>query len=201
MISGILLAAGMSTRMGEPKALLDWGGEPLVRYQIRQLREAGADEVIVVLGHRGDEIHRELRGLEYRGVLNPTYQLGRAGSLRMGAKAVSREAEAIVVLNVDQPRPASLIRAVIEAWAREPSAAAARPEHEGRHGHPVVLAGRLRGELLEASDGSGGLRGVLAAHADAIVDAPCGTECLPDLNTREEYEAARAALAADSAGA
>ncbi|MYK25863.1 MAG: NTP transferase domain-containing protein, partial [Dehalococcoidia bacterium] len=50
MISSILLAAGMSTRMGQPKALLDWGGEPLICYQIRQLQEAGVDEVVVVLG-------------------------------------------------------------------------------------------------------------------------------------------------------
>lgn len=199
MIAGILLAAGMSTRMGEPKALLDWGGEPLVRYQVRQLREAGADEVVVVLGHRGDDVHREMRGLDCRTVLNATYQLGRAGSLRAGAKAVSREAETIVVLNVDQPRAAALIRAVIEA--RTPEAAAARPAHGGRHGHPVALAGRLRGELLEASDEDGGLRGVLAAHADAIVDAPAGEECLLDLNTRAEYEAALAARAADAAGA
>lgn len=199
MIAGILLAAGASTRMGEPKALLDWGGEPLVRYQVRQLREAGADEVVVVLGHRGDDVHRELRGLDCRVVLNPTYQLGRAGSLRAGAKAVSREAETIVVLNVDQPRAAALIRAVVEA--RAPEASAARPAHGGRHGHPVALAGRLRGELLEASEASGGLRGVLAAHADAIADAPAGAECLLDLNTREEYEAAVAARAAEAAGA
>lgn len=199
MIAGILLAAGMSTRMGEPKALLDWGGEPLVRYQVRQLREAGADEVVVVLGHRGDDVHREMRGLDCRTVLNATYQLGRAGSLRAGAKAVSREAETIVVLNVDQPRAAALIRAVIEA--RTPEAAAARPAHGGRHGHPVALAGRLRGELLEASEEDGGLRGVLAAHADAIVDAPAGEECLLDLNTRAEYEAALAARAAEAAGA
>ena len=199
MIVGILLAAGMSTRMGEPKALLDWGGEPLVRYQVRQLREAGADEVVVVLGHRGDDVHREMRGLDCRTVLNATYQLGRAGSLRAGAKAVSREAETIVVLNVDQPRAAALIRAVIEA--RTPEAAAARPAHGGRHGHPVALAGRLRGELLEASEADGGLRGVLAAHADAIVDAPAGEECLLDLNTRAEYEAALAARAAEAAGA
>lgn len=199
MIAGILLAAGMSTRMGEPKALLDWGGEPLVRYQVRQLREAGADEVVVVLGHRGDDVHREMRGLDCRTVLNATYQLGRAGSLRAGAKAVSREAETIVVLNVDQPRAAALIRAVIEA--RTPEAAAARPAHGGRHGHPVALAGRLRGELLEASEEDGGLRGVLAAHADVIVDAPAGEECLLDLNTRAEYEAALAARATDAAGA
>lgn len=196
MISSILLAAGMSTRMGEPKALLDWGGEPLICYQIRQLREAGADEVVVVLGYRADEIHRELHGLDYRSVLNPVYQLGRAGSLRAGAKAVSREATAIVVLNVDQPRPAELIRAVIEAHT--PAASATRPVAGERHGHPVALSGRLRGELAVASDETEGLRGVLAAHADAIVDVPSDERCLLDLNTPGEYEAAVAALAGDA---
>ena len=193
MISSILLAAGMSTRMGEPKALLDWGGEPLIRYQIRQLQEAGVDEVVVVLGYRADEIHRKLHGLTYRSVLNPVYQLGRAGSLRAGAKAVNREASAIVVLNVDQPRPAELIRAVVEAHT--PTASATRPAHGDRHGHPVVLSGRLRRELIAATDDQQGLRGVLAGHLDAIVDVPSDESCLLDLNTPADYEAAVAALA------
>ena len=194
MISSILLAAGMSTRMGEPKPLLDWGGEPLIRYQIEQLLQGGVDEVVVVLGHRGDDVHRKLHGLAYRAVLNPTFQLGRAGSLRMGAKAVAREASAIVILNVDQPRPASLIRALIEAHTAE--ATVTRPEHEGRHGHPVVVSSRLRAELLTADDADGGLHGVVAAHEDEIVDVPTDASCLLDLNTREEYEAALAAMAA-----
>ena len=45
----ILLAAGMSSRMGKPKAMLDWFGEPLINYQINQLKEGGADEIVVVL--------------------------------------------------------------------------------------------------------------------------------------------------------
>ena len=196
MISSILLAAGMSTRMGEPKALLDWGGEPLIRYQIRQLQEAGVDEVVVVLGYRADEIHRKLHGLTYRSVLNPVYQLGRAGSLRAGAKAIDREASAVVLLNVDQPRPADLIGAVIDGHT--PAAAATRPVHDGHHGHPVVLSGRLRGELIAATDDRQGLRGVLAAHAADIVDIPSDERCLLDLNTPDEYEAAVAALAGDS---
>ena len=194
MISSIVLAAGMSTRMGTPKALLDWGGEPLLRYQVKQLQEGGVDEVVVVLGYRADEIHRQLRGLGCRVVLNPQYQLGRAGSLRMAAKAVDRDANAIVVANVDQPRPAALIRELLAAHAG--GALITRPAHEGRHGHPVVVSGALRGELLTASDEDGGLRGVLAAHADEILDlAVDDGACLLDLNTPEEYEAARAALA------
>ena len=196
MISSILLAAGMSTRMGEPKALLDWGGEPLIKYQIRQLQEAGVDEVVVVLGYRADEIHRKLHGLTYRSVLNPVYQLGRAGSLRAGAKAVNREASALVLLNVDQPRPAELIRSVIDAHT--PQASATRPAHGDHHGHPVVLAGRLRAELLAATEDEQGLRGVLAAHEDAIVDVPSDERCLLDLNTPDDYAAAVAALAGES---
>ncbi len=198
MISSILLAAGMSTRMGQPKALLDWGGEPLICYQIRQLQEAGVDEVVVVLGYRADEIHRELHGLTYRSVLNPVYQLGRAGSLRAGAKAVNREASAIVILNVDQPRPAELIRSLLEAHT--PAASATRPAHGDRHGHPVVLAGRLQGELVAATDDERGLRGVMEAHAGDIVDVPSDERCLLDLNTPDDYEAAIAALAGDSQG-
>jgi len=196
MISSILLAAGMSTRMGEPKALLDWGGEPLICYQIRQLQEAGVDEVVVVLGYRADEIHRKLHGLTYRSVLNPVYQLGRAGSLRAGAKAVHREASAIVILNVDQPRPAELIRSLLEAHTA--AASATRPAHGERHGHPVVLAGRLQTELLAATDDERGLRGVLDAHAADIVDVPSDERCLLDLNTPADYEAAVAALAGDA---
>lgn len=198
MISSILLAAGMSTRMGEPKALLDWGGEPLIAYQIRQLQEAGVDEVVVVLGYRADDIHRKLHGLTYRSVLNPLYQHGRAGSLRAGAKAINREASAIVILNVDQPRPADLIRSVVEAHT--PAASATRPAQGDRHGHPVVLAGRLLGELLAATDEQRGLRGVLAGHQDAIVDVPSDERCLLDLNTPDEYEAALAALAGGRQG-
>ncbi len=196
MISSILLAAGMSTRMGQPKALLDWGGEPLICYQIRQLQEAGVDEVVVVLGYRADDIHRKLHGLTYRSVLNPVYQLGRAGSLRAGAKAVSPEASAIVLLNVDQPRPADLIRSVIEGHTSADSAT--RPVHGDRHGHPVVVAGRLRNELLAATEDERGLRGVMEAHVNEIVDVPSDERCLLDLNTPDDYEAALAALAGDS---
>src|SRR5437660_3614492 len=101
MISSIVLAAGMSNRMGEPKALLDWGGEELVNWQVRQLKEAGVDEVIVVIGHMADPIRRRMKRADCRVMLNPRYQMGRAGSLRIGAKAVNRDTEAILIINVD----------------------------------------------------------------------------------------------------
>lgn len=190
MISSIVLAAGMSTRMGEPKALLDWGGEPLICYQVRQLREAGCEEVIVVLGHRADDIQRKMRTADCRVMLNARFFAGRAGSLRIGAKAVNRDAEAIVIINVDQPRPASFIRSLIQAHT--PSASATRPVKDGHHGHPVIVAGRLREELMAATDENEGLLGVLRAHASELAEVQTDDLLALDMNTPDDYQAARA---------
>ena len=194
MISSIVLAAGQSTRMGgNPKALLDWGGEPLVCYQVRQLLEAGVDEVVVVLGYRADEVRRKLYGLKCRVMVNPRYIAGRAGSLRIGAKAVNRDADTIVVLNVDQPRPASLIRELLEK--HDPEKAATRPALAGEHGHPVVVSGRLRAEMMEATDEEQGLRGVLEKHEAEIADIPVSDATATiDVNTEEDYVSARASF-------
>lgn len=188
VISSIVLAAGLSTRMGRPKALLDWQGEPLVSYQVRQLREAGVDEVIVVLGYRSDDVVRAMRRAQCRIMNNPRYFAGRAGSLRIGAKATNRDADAILVVNVDQPRTAAFYRMLIAA--HDPLHAATRPVHEGRTGHPVVVSKRLREELLRVSEEGDGLRGVLRAHASELGSVEAGTVCLLDVNTPAEYEAA-----------
>ena len=176
--------------MGRPKALLDWGGRPLAVYQVEQLREAGADEVIVVLGHRTDDIRRMLRRSACRVMNNPAYHAGRAGSLRVGAKAVNRDADAIIVANVDQPRPASFYRELMAA--HQAGTAATRPAFEGHHGHPVIVSGRLRTEMMEATEHEQGLAGVLRNHASELAEFPSTSLCLLDLNTPEEYAAALA---------
>jgi CTP:molybdopterin cytidylyltransferase MocA len=192
MISSIILAAGESSRMGEPKALLDWGGEPLICHEVRQLRDAGVDEVIVVLGHEADRIHRSMARAQCRVMLNPRFFAGRAGSLRIGAKAVNRDASAILVANVDQPRTEDFLRALLAA--HRPEAAATRPAHQGRTGHPVVVAGRLRDEILAAGEANEGLRGILRTHASEVVDVELGELALLDMNTPAEYEEARRRL-------
>ena len=191
MLSSIVLAAGFSSRMGRPKALLNWGGDPLIAYHIRQLREAGADEVIVVLGHRGDEVQRGMRGLslDCRVMFNSRFQLGRASSLRIGAKAVSRDADAIVITSVDQPRPADFVRNLAVAY--QPDRAGIRPVHNGHHGHPIVLAGSLREELMAATEESDGLLAVVRAHETELDELPTNDDLLSlDINTPDDYQAA-----------
>ncbi len=191
MLSSIVLAAGFSSRMGRPKALLDWGDEPLIAYHVHQLREAGADEVIVVLGHRGDEIQRGMRGhnLDCRVMLNSRFQLGRASSLRLGAKAVSRDADAIVITGVDQPRPAEFVRNLATAFTGE--RAGIRPVHDGHHGHPIVLSGTLREELMAASEESEGLLAIVRAHQGELDELATNDDLLSlDINTPDDYQAA-----------
>jgi molybdenum cofactor cytidylyltransferase len=189
-VAAILLAAGESTRMGTPKPLLDWFGEALVDYQIRQLREAGCEEVVVVLGHRAGEIEPVVSTAGGRCVRNESYREGRASSLRAGAEALG-EPEAIVVASVDQPRPANVVRQLIEE--RETRAAlVAAPTFEGERGHPIVVDGKLLPELRSAREETLGLRGVIGGHEDGVAEVIFETPAiLLDFNTPDEYEEAK----------
>ena len=175
--------------MGETKALLDWGGEPLVCYQVKQMQEAGCDEVIVVLGHKADDVSRQMKTLTCRTMLNARYQHGRAGSVRIGAKAANRDADAILIADIDSPRPAAFLRSLLEG--HRPESAITRPARNGVHGHPIVVSGRLREEMMGVSDASEGLLAVLRAHASEIGEVDAGDLLDLGFNTPEEYRAAR----------
>lgn len=197
MTAAILLAAGESRRMGRPKALLPWHGRPLIAYQIQQLAAAGVERIVVVLGHEADAVRPEARGPGVSAVVNEGYREGRASSLRVGAAALPEGAGPVLVLNVDQPRPAAVFRTLIEAQQRT-GVRIVRPVHRGRRGHPPVLAGDLLPELCAVTEETQGLRAVMAAHGGEIRDVELDDPivCL-DLNTPEEY---REALARYGAG-
>jgi molybdenum cofactor cytidylyltransferase len=183
-VAAILLAAGESTRMGSPKPLLPWGDETLVEYDIRQLREAGADDVVVVVGHATEGITSLAKAAGARVMFNASYRTGRATSLAAGAHAI-RSADLIVVANVDQPRPAAIIRSLLA----EHEGPITVPTHNGQRGHPVVVEGALLTELRAVNDATQGLRAVVERHHvhEVSFHSPL---VLLDLNTREDYEGA-----------
>jgi molybdenum cofactor cytidylyltransferase len=196
--AAILLAAGESTRMGRPKALLPWGETTLIAYQVRELLAAGVDDVVVVLGHAADEVRPQAPS-QARVVVNEAYRQGRASSLRAGAAALPDDADPIVVLNVDQPRPSQVLRALLAAH-REGGSPITVPVAQGRRGHPPVLAGSLLPELRAASEEAQGLRGVIASHQEAVREVPFDSPLvLLDMNTPAEYQRALAELDRPSA--
>ncbi|MER3420255.1 MAG: hypothetical protein C4290_06910, partial [Chloroflexota bacterium] len=121
----------------------------------------------------------------------PRYAGGRAGSVRVGAAAVREPVTAVLTLNVDQPRPAELIRAIV-ATHLAGGAAITVPVWAGRRGHPPVFAGTLLPELRAVTEEGEGLRAVRRAHAAETREVDLGDpRVLVDINTPESYHEAR----------
>lgn len=189
MICGIVLAAGRSRRMGEPKALLAAGDETFLHRAIRALREGGCAYVVVVTARLDDEAARRIAEeaalLDAGIAVNPAAESQQADSLRVGLRSLPPEAEAAVVAPVDVPDVSgALVRAVIDAHRRT-GAPVALPAREGRHGHPVLFARRVFQELMRPELPQGA-RTVVHAHARHLAEVP--VDALPaDLDTPEEY--------------
>lgn len=175
MIAGIVLAAGRSRRMGEPKALLRLEGRTFLRRAVEALRQGGCGLVVVVTGPPEDEVARRVAGeAEALGAVvavNPDAEAEQADSLRVGLLALPPDAEAAVVAPVDVPRvPAELVERIIAAFRRS-GAPVVVPAREGKHGHPVLFARRVFPELL--ADGlAEGARTVVHAHRGALEEVP-----------------------------
>jgi molybdenum cofactor cytidylyltransferase len=194
-VAAVLLAAGESTRMGEPKALLPWiNDEPLVSYQLHALKKAGYEPIVVVLGHDPYAIDAALPDdVRVWAVVNDRYKMGRTTSIVTGAVHVATpETDGLLIISVDQPRSVAMLRTLREAWEREQPYIAI-PSLNGKGGHPPLFDGGLIPELLQVSEEEEGLRQVMRNFADqrlfVDVDDPL---TLTNLNTHEDYEAALA---------
>lgn len=194
MICGIVLAAGRSRRMGEPKALLRAGNDTFVEHAVRALYEGGCGYVVVVTGPLDDEaalaIAEGAALLDAGIAVNPAAESEQADSLRIGLGALPPEAEAALVAPVDVPDVSgALVRAVIHAYRRT-GAPVALPASGARHGHPVLFARRVFAELMRPELPQGA-RTVVHAHAAELAEVP--VDVLPmDLDTPEEYRRWRA---------
>lgn len=191
MIPAVVLAAGKSTRMGRPKATLPLNGDTFLTRIIRTFREAGVDDVIVVVGHEAADVVEavETRGLPARFVMNPEYESGQLSSLLAGLSAVDRPGTAALLLTlVDVPMiDVSTVRAVLERY-RLTHAAIVRPVTGPLHGHPVLIDRRLFQELRRADAASGGAKPIVRAHASAAGDVTVDDPgAFLDVDTPDEY--------------
>ncbi|MYC08109.1 MAG: nucleotidyltransferase family protein [Chloroflexi bacterium] len=189
-VSAILTAAGESRRMGRPKPLLAWRGTTLVEHQISALFDGGAAEVVVVVGHEADAVAAQVAHTGARCVPNPDYLQGKTTSIKSGLSAISADADAIMLLAVDQPRTASIVSAVVRAHIAG-DALITSPRYEGHGGHPLIFAASLRGELSRITEERQGIREVFQAHRNSVQEYALDDPMIRlDLNTPEAYEAA-----------
>ena len=191
----MVLAAGRSERFGSPKPLIRWGAVSLVAHQVQTLAAvAGVGEVLVVTGHRADDVRAALDGLPARTVHNANYAQGRASSVACAARALPADCAGILLANVDQPLHPGALADLVAGWRTAPGDIV-RPLHGERHGHPVIFPGDLRAELAAVNDATEGPRAVVRRHPARLRDAPTTyPHVLLNLNTRAAYDAARAAF-------
>lgn len=188
MISAIILAAGMSTRMGRPKQLLKVGYSTLIRIITENVLVSNVDEVHVVTGYKQKEVSAAIDDLPVKVVFNPRYKEGQGTSLALGAKSISDSTSALLVFMVDQPMiSASLINMLIAEFQKR-SCLALRPVCNGLPGHPVIFSGALIDELKSLS-GDKGARQALKKLEDRVVYFSVGDEAVIfDIDTPKDYE-------------
>lgn len=173
----VILAAGGSRRLGQPKQLLAISGEPMIRRVVRSAVESGAEQVVVVLGSRACDCVNAIKQCGADIVANPFWESGLAGSIRIGVeRAEAAGADAVLILLADQPR---LTSKVIQEFLDR---AVARPDQviAARYGDvvgPPIFFGSGWFPRLKALEGDEGARKLIREQQDGgieIVDWPEG---------------------------
>jgi molybdenum cofactor cytidylyltransferase len=160
-IGALLLAAGASSRMGSPKALLAWDGRPLIQHQLAILGQVQFASVVVVLGHDESAISAAIRpDPNLRLAYNPLHARGRSSSVRLGVHLLG-ELDAILIVNVDQPLSPLLLSDLLAGAAENPEPLIVIPIYEGQRGHPVLIRQPLFRELANLDEHSLGLKMVI----------------------------------------
>ena len=186
-IAGLLLAAGESVRLGQPKQLLAWHGVPLVEHAARTALRAGLYPVVVVIGFRAADMRAALKS-PVTIVENPEWRAGMSTSLRAGLLALPGDADAAIMLLVDQPRlPETHLRAMIDAYEimKAPIVVSA---YRGRRASPALFDRSLFDQLVRVSGDVGG-RPVIEANPHQVVQVEAGDELdLADVDTWEDWQ-------------
>lgn len=188
-IVAVILAAGLSRRLGRPKQLLDWHGTPLVRHSTQTMIDADVDRVGVIIGHHAAHVRLALAGLPVDLTMNPDFADGQGSSVACAARwAMAQHADALVVGLCDQPLLQSVhVWQIIAAW-RVSQPAVLVPRVNQKPANPVIWSRSLFAELVTLTGEQGGRllfqRGV-ATPTWLDMQTP---ELLDDIDSEEDYQ-------------
>jgi len=189
MISAIILAAGQSKRMGQPKMLLPWGKLTVIEHVIITFLNAGIEDIVIVTGGARELVEETTAPYPVRRIYNNDYANGEMlSSLQHGLRTMPPQAQAALVGLGDQPQVQERsVRSVHEAYWENKSRLVI-PSFQRRRGHPWLVARPLWEELLQMKPPESP-RDFLNRHAGEIhyveVDTP---SVLADLDTPDDYQ-------------
>lgn len=187
-IAAIVLAAGRSKRMGAFKPLLPFGETTVIESCLRNLRRGGVETIVVVLGHRREELQERL---ELSGVLfavNPDPDGEMSDSIAFGVRKLPLDSKAVLITPADYPAaPAGVISQLIGEWQK--GHLLVKPTWQERGGHPVLVDLKFRNQLLNL-DPELGLKTLFDAHMDQVKRLPVNSNYIArDIDTWEDYAA------------
>ncbi len=189
-LSAVVLSAGFSSRMGKLKPLLPIGGKTVLERAISIFRESGVGDVVVVTGHRGDEVRSVAESAGARAVENSDYRDGMFSSVKAGLNSIDPESRAFFLMPTDMPlvRPLT-VRLVSSAYLENPGKIV-YPAFAFDRGHPPLIPAELKSAVLNSRK-NGGLRAVLEEYEHLALDLPVpDRNILFDMNRPENYEEA-----------
>jgi len=193
MLSAVILAAGESSRMGRPKALLEWRGLPFIEHVCDALRSAGVEDRVAVLGRAEKEILAAWQPSGEKIAVNPRPEDGQLSSLRAGLEAADPSAEAFLVCLADQPTIApATYRAVIDRWRAEKGSIIIprtfrASDSRMKRGHPIIIPSAHRRLCFEGPLDKG-LHWVTHHPSVKIADLDLDdAEIIRDFDTPEDY--------------
>jgi molybdenum cofactor cytidylyltransferase len=179
-IAAAILAAGQSSRMGSPKALILQNGVPALQHLIDRLQDPRITARRIVLGTHADEIRKHVRDDPRNFLINPNWEQGQLSSLQIAIRSLNKtgnEEDGILVWPVDHILvTGTTIGPLIDGFLSTEKLIAI-PTFHGRRGHPVVFAQRLYAELLEAPLDVGA-RAVVREHATEVLELPTDEEAV-----------------------
>jgi molybdenum cofactor cytidylyltransferase len=187
-LAGVVLAAGESRRMGQPKQLLSFGESTILERVVDTLLAAGVGEVIVVLGHLAERVGAVLGDRSVRAVINASYRQGMLTSVKCGVRAIDANYDAVLFALGDQPHiECAVVSEVIRAY-RAGSAGIVIPCYSGKKGHPIIInLPRYREAIVNLPEDVG-LNVLMQEHADDVQLIDVATEdIIRDIDVPDDY--------------
>ncbi len=188
MVTGLILAAGHSTRMGTLKQMLPFGEGTVLEQVVGALTASTLRDVTVVLGYRSDEIQIRLTSWPVHTILNPDLHGDMLSSIQCGIRATCED-QAVMIALGDQPFISEVIINRLIGEYENQSSGIVLPVYNGKRGHPMIIGPEYREDLLNQTEG--GLKALRDRYEDHVRTVPVDTDAvLIDLDYRHEYEQA-----------
>lgn len=189
--AAVILAAGISSRMGEAKQLLRLADNTVLGQVLENVRNSRVADIVLVLGHQAEKIKEQIRTENLTVVINESFRQGMGTSLRAGLAALPPEVDAALIVLADQPFIRPITLDLLTDQYRRSNAQIVIPTYKGFRGNPVLLGRSVFSEVM-ALTGDIGCRAIFGNHLEGIIKLPVeDIGILLDMDSKDDFDLLR----------